>query len=129
MVKVIAKPANGLARVIAPFLNSSLTTVQLRSNLAAVILIALTGLVRATAPADSGTGTVDFRYAPPEWQTAICLPDEPHKSLVDRSGELLYHYGKGANENSPRASAWKWRAAQCGRSRSCFRRARPSCGR
>ena len=35
--------------------------------------------------------TVDFRYSPPEWQTAICLPDDPQKSLVDKSGELLYH--------------------------------------
>ena len=39
--------------------------------------------------------TVDFRYSPPEWQTAICLPDDPQKSLVDKSGELLYHYKGG----------------------------------
>ena len=38
--------------------------------------------------------SVDFRYQPPEWQTAICLPDDPHKTLVDKSGELLYHYGQ-----------------------------------
>ncbi len=41
---------------------------------------------------------VDFRYSPPEWQTAICLPDDPHKSLVDRTGELLYHYSQGGRE-------------------------------
>ena len=41
---------------------------------------------------------VDFRYSPPEWQTAICLPDDPHKSLVDKSGALLYHYRKGGRE-------------------------------
>ena len=35
---------------------------------------------------------VDFGYMPPEWQTAICLPDDPYKSIVDKSGELLYHY-------------------------------------
>ncbi|MHC4260642.1 MAG: hypothetical protein ACYSTF_09585 [Planctomycetota bacterium] len=35
---------------------------------------------------------VDFRYMPPEWQTAICLPDDPYKSIVDKSGDLLYHY-------------------------------------
>ena len=34
--------------------------------------------------------TVDFKYSPPEWQTAICLPDDPHKSIVNRNGELLY---------------------------------------
>jgi len=39
--------------------------------------------------------TVDFSYSPPEWQTAICLPDDRQKSLVDKSGELLYHYGFG----------------------------------
>ncbi len=43
-------------------------------------------------------GPVDFRYTPPEWQTAICLPDDPHKTLVDRSGELLYHYRQGNRE-------------------------------
>ena len=35
---------------------------------------------------------VDFGYKPPEWQTSICLPDDPFKSIVDKSGELLYHY-------------------------------------
>jgi hypothetical protein len=58
-----------------------------------------------TAPsqaADARAGTVDFRYSPPEWQTAICLPDDPHKSLVDRSGELLYHYGQGGREFATR---------------------------
>ena len=48
--------------------------------------------------AGGGAGAVDFRYSPPEWQTAICLPDDPEKSLVDRNGELLYHYGKGGRE-------------------------------
>ena len=41
---------------------------------------------------------VDFRYSPPQWQTAICLPDDPCKSLVDKSGALLYHYGQGGRE-------------------------------
>ncbi len=31
---------------------------------------------------------VDFRHAPAEWQTAICFPDDPHKSLVGERGEL-----------------------------------------
>lgn len=50
------------------------------------------------------SAVVDFRYAPPEWQTAICLPDDPHKSLVDRSGELLYHYAQGGREFGTRVS-------------------------
>ena len=52
--------------------------------------------------ADSAPGTVDFRYSPPEWQTAICLPDDPQKTLVDRSGELLYHYGRVGREFATR---------------------------
>jgi hypothetical protein len=48
--------------------------------------------------ADGGAATVDFRYSPPEWQTAICLADDPYKSLVDRNGELLYNYGQGGRE-------------------------------
>ena len=36
--------------------------------------------------------SVDFAYMPPEWQTAICFPDDPYKSIVDKSGDLLYHY-------------------------------------
>ncbi len=47
---------------------------------------------------------MDFRFSPPEWQTAICLPDDPHKSLVDRSGELLYHYRQGGREFGTRIS-------------------------
>ena len=47
---------------------------------------------------------VDFRYAPPKWQSAICLPDDPQKSLVDDSGALLYHYGQGGNEFATRIS-------------------------
>jgi hypothetical protein len=58
----------------------------------------------AAADPAPGTDTVDFRYAPPEWQTAVCLPDDPDKSLVDRSGELLYHYGQGGREFGTRVS-------------------------
>lgn len=57
---------------------------------------------------------VDFRFAPPEWQSSICLPDDPQKTLVDKSGELLYHYRKGGREFGTRIgvevtpdAAWK----------------------
>jgi hypothetical protein len=36
--------------------------------------------------------TADFRYAPAWWQTAICLPDDPQKTLVSKEGALLYEY-------------------------------------
>ena len=40
----------------------------------------------------------DFLFSPPEWQTALCLPDDPHKSLVSRMGDLLYGYRQGPRE-------------------------------
>ncbi|MCX7825918.1 MAG: hypothetical protein N2689_10215 [Verrucomicrobiae bacterium] len=36
--------------------------------------------------------TLDFRYAPPDWQTSICLPDDWQKTLVGKDGALLYDY-------------------------------------
>lgn len=42
--------------------------------------------------------TVNFQYSPPEWQTLICLPDDPDKTLVDKSGALLYNYNQGGRE-------------------------------
>ena len=87
------------------------------NNLIARMLLALLLVLGRTTPApaaDASANAVDFRYAPPEWQTAICLPDDPQKSLVDRSGELLYHYGLGGREFATRvgvqavgAAAWQ----------------------
>lgn len=54
-------------------------------------------LIVAALPVRAGE-RVDFSFSPPEWQTAICLPDDPQKSLVDKSGELLYHYQQGGRE-------------------------------
>jgi len=59
-------------------------------------------LLAAAQAAGVSASAVDLRYSPPEWQTAICLPDDPAKSLVDRSGELLYHYGQGGREFATR---------------------------
>lgn len=39
-----------------------------------------------------GASVIDFRYAPLEYQTAFCFPDDPHKSLVSQSGQLLYGF-------------------------------------
>ena len=48
------------------------------------------------------TAAVDFRYSPLQWQTAYCFPDDPHKSLVDQSGRLLYgNPGRRAPEFYP----------------------------
>ena len=41
---------------------------------------------------DRASSAVDFRFAPPWWQTAIGLPDDWQKTLVSKEGELLYDY-------------------------------------
>lgn len=78
----------------------------MKKLLLSVIVPAVAVVVSAALgqAAESREGVVDFHYSPPEWQTAICLPDDPDKSLVDRSGELLYHYGQGGREFATRIS-------------------------
>jgi len=39
---------------------------------------------------------VDFCYSPRLWQSTICFPDDPHKSLVGQIGDLRYDFGKGS---------------------------------
>ncbi len=50
----------------------------------------------AAKPAEAKSGNpesaIDFRYAPVQGQTAICFPDDKHKSLVNESGRLLYEF-------------------------------------
>ena len=63
---------------------------------ACAMLFALAGWLSAAesqSPPPSDL-TLDLRYSPPQWQTAICLPDDPCKSLVDQRGILLYHHHK-----------------------------------
>ncbi len=50
------------------------------------------------AAAPPGGDRVDFRFAPPRWQTSICLPDDPAKTLVDSEGRLLYEFGGGPHD-------------------------------
>src|SRR5512145_2552797 len=66
------------------------------------VCLSLTVSLGAWAAAPASLGTVDFSFSPPEWQASICLLDDPNKSLVDRSGELLYHYGQGGREFATR---------------------------
>jgi hypothetical protein len=52
-------------------------------------------LLGAAARAPGSTNdpwTIDFRYAPSWWETAICLPDDWQKTLVGKEGSLLYDY-------------------------------------
>lgn len=54
---------------------------------------------KQTLPAGLKTGTplpdpclLDYRFAPADWQTSICLPDDWQKSLVSKQGEMLYSF-------------------------------------
>ena len=57
---------------------------------------ALLAVIVFGPPASRAEGTanlqVDFRYAPRWWQTPICLPDDPEKTLVGKDGEILCQY-------------------------------------
>ena len=57
----------------------------------ALTLAALTAIIGRAKAAE----VVDYAYAPALWQTAIGLIDDPSKSVVDKSGTLLYEFSKG----------------------------------
>jgi hypothetical protein len=50
------------------------------------------GPATAVSSRPASPWSIDFRYAPPWWQTAICLPDDWQKTLVGKEGQLLYDY-------------------------------------
>jgi len=61
-------------------------------HLASVLLTAIV-LWPATGRADEASDFhVDFRYSTPWWQSVICLPDDPEKTVVGKDGELLYDF-------------------------------------
>lgn len=91
MAEAMAKPNN-----LALKEKQARPAFQTRVGTSLICLALLPAAAGGTARADDSV--VDFRYSPPEWQTAICLPDDPDKSLADSNGRLLYHYGEGGNE-------------------------------
>lgn len=42
---------------------------------------------------------IDHRYSPLWWQTLICLPDDPVKTIVGREGQFFLDYGSGGPRN------------------------------
>src|SRR5690242_21455100 len=52
-------------------------------------------VLAATIAGAKAAELVDYAYAPALWQTAIGLIDDPDKSVVDKSGTLLYEFSKG----------------------------------
>ena len=61
----------------------------LRPVLSALAIVALAGGAAAQPR------TVDFRFAPPYWYSALGVPDDWHKPLASDTGELLYDFGPG----------------------------------
>ncbi len=64
----------------------------MKTRFSALVLALLLVCGRAALCAEADPWKVDFRYAIPWWQTAICLPDDWQKTLVGKDGELLYDY-------------------------------------
>ncbi len=54
-------------------------------------------LVQSLAFAQTEKMVVDHRYSVPWWQTLICLPDDPVKTLVGREGQIFgdFNYNNG----------------------------------
>ncbi len=65
-------------------------------NITRRAFVATPGALALPLPPPSAEPPVDHRYSPERWQTAICFPDDPHKSLVGSRGELLYGHNGGA---------------------------------
>ena len=71
---------------------------RFRILLTTIALVAPAWARGGDAP-DARLGSVDFRYAPPWWQSAICLPDDPDKILVGKEGQVLLDFGRGGVRN------------------------------
>jgi hypothetical protein len=39
-----------------------------------------------------GSSAVDFRFAPADFQSTICFPDDPHKTVLGKRGDLRYDF-------------------------------------
>ncbi len=63
---------------------------QFRMKLLALAFLAI-GLLLVNVTLGQDKREIDFKYPPLDWQTAICLPDDPYKSLVAKDGGLIYY--------------------------------------
>ena len=45
------------------------------------------------------TMKIDHRYSPPWWQTLICLPDDPVKTLIGKEGQIFGDYNYAGPRN------------------------------
>ena len=71
-----------------------------RGFVTSTALGAIASLARENAGAEEKTSGswegVDHRFGPLMHQATICLPDDPHKSLVGERGDLRYDYEEGS---------------------------------
>ncbi len=47
---------------------------------------------QATAGGDTEDTTIDFRFAPADFQSTICFPDDPDKTVIGKRGDLRYDF-------------------------------------
>lgn len=52
-----------------------------------------------TSPLTAEALRVDHRYSPLWWQSSICLPDDPVKTIVGREGQFYLDFGSGGPRN------------------------------
>lgn len=57
-------------------------------------ILILTGML-CCAATSYGQESIDYRYAPEYWYSAIGFPGDYHKTLVNEAGSLLYDFGPG----------------------------------
>jgi hypothetical protein len=86
--------------------NAVFLVLILGTTTASVCLGIPEGASSAVVPEPTGCSyQLDFRYQPPEWQTAICLVDDWQKTLVDKSGDMLYDFPGPFGDFSTRVEA------------------------
>src|SRR6185312_12393618 len=48
--------------------------------------------LRKSAVGATSDTPVDFRYAPADFQSTICFPDDPEKTVLGKRGDLRYDF-------------------------------------
>ena len=92
----------------------------LRKSTCRTLLLGSMLLAKSICFGQSSTMQIDHRYSPEWWQTLICLPDDPVKTLVGKEGQIFGDYGyKGPRDfsfslmfDSKQPSLWKSQVLQ-----------------
>jgi hypothetical protein len=89
----LARKQNGFTRreFVSGILATSASSLVARTD---SLITPLPGEIHPPTPQIAPTDPleIDFRYSPHHWQTAICFPDDPKKSLVGQIGDLRYGF-------------------------------------